>query len=108
LQLDRGLRNHQRCAQLRQQLHFTGIAHDVSIIRRVTNYANHFRMIRITGDYDIASLSCGSFRQVLNSRHKRARGIDNFRGAFFKFALDLRRNSVGTNYGDCVGVGFAG
>jgi translation initiation factor IF-1 len=63
-------------------------------------------MIRIACDDDVASLSRGTFREMLHASNKRTRCVDHFRRTVFELALYLRRHSMRTNNGDRVGVSF--
>ena len=82
------------------------IAHDVGVVWRVTNNADHFRMIGISGDDDVTALACRAFCKMLHARNKRTGRIDYFRGALLEFVLHLRRHAVRTNDRDRIGVGF--
>ena len=107
-QLECGLRNDQRRVQGRQLLNFTGVADDERVIGRVTNHANHLRMIRIARDHDVAAVFRGALSESLHPVHERAGGIDDAGGALFQFGLYLRRHPVRANYGDLVGPDFRG
>ena len=98
-QFDRGLRNHKRSTQGWKQCDFCRITNDVSIVWSVTDYSNHFRVIGIPGNDDIASLFGGSLCEMLYSRNKRTGRVDYFGRPLFKFMLNLGRNAMSAN--DC-------
>ena len=106
LQLDRCLRNNKWESQLRKRSNFAGVANDIGIVRRIANDTDHFRMVRITGNYDVSAIFRSALRQVLHPGNERAGGVDHFCGALFQITLDLRRDAVGANYSYRVGIGF--
>jgi hypothetical protein len=59
-------------------------------------------MIRIAGDNDIASLARGSFGEMLHACDEWTRCVDDFSGAFFKFALHLWIVSAPASSGESI------
>ncbi len=96
------MRNYQWRAQCGQTIHFAGVSHYVGIVRRITHYANHFRVVRISSDHHIAPLLGGTLGQMLHAGNKGTGGVNNFGGAAFEFELLLGCHSVGSNHGDRV------
>jgi hypothetical protein len=86
---------------------FAGVAHDIRIVRRISNYADHLGMIRITGYDNIPAVFGSAFSQMLNSGNEGAGGVYDFRGPSFQVTLNLRRYTVSANYRDRVGIGLA-
>ena len=80
--------------------------HDVSVVRRIANDPDHLRVIRITGDDDVASLSRCAFGEMLYASDEWTSGVDHFRRSPFEIVLHLRRDAVGTNHGNRVAVSF--
>jgi len=64
------------------------------VLWRITNDADHFRVVRIAHYDDIASLLGGPFRKLLNLGYKRTSRINHFCRARFQVALNFRRHAM--------------
>src|SRR6266571_2614248 len=85
LQLQSRLRNHQRLMQRWEIRDVFSIPDDESVVGRIANDADHFRMIGIAGDDYVAAILRGAFGQALNASYERAGRIDNLRGELLQF-----------------------
>src|SRR4029079_1132298 len=69
------------------------------MVRRVTLYSDHFRMVGAANDNNVAVLLGGACCELLNAGDERARRIDNLRCFFFKFLLNLRSYTMSADNG---------
>src|ERR1043166_2656155 len=85
---------------------FAGITNHIRVVWSITNNADHFRMIRITGDNDVSTFPGCSFSQMLDAGHKGTSSINHFSCTMLQLVLHLRSDTVCANDGNRISVGF--